>query len=293
MNGGDRAKLIWCKHEACNNHIHHYGEVKTVYSAGINAGGQTTLAVGMRIANNLIHDAPHAGILYGGNDNILELNDIHHVCQISDDMGGLYSYHDWTSYGNVVRFNFIHDSPKAHGVYLDDGDSGDTVNGNIFYRIDTGVFIGGGHDNIAKGNLAIDCKAGIHIDARGVSRGYNLKNKNMVERVTSIHPELPPWSDRFPTLKTLLENHPELPTGDCFEDNVFVRCAKGIDRRGKPDELRFVKVGTNLEKNQDPGFRDPSKLDFRLPADSELFKLPGFKPIPQEKIGLIQDEYRR
>ena len=48
----------------------------------------------------------------------------------------------------MVRYNFVHHSPAANGVYMDDGDSGDTVFGNVFYKTASGAFIGGGHDNI-------------------------------------------------------------------------------------------------------------------------------------------------
>ncbi|MFH0991372.1 MAG: right-handed parallel beta-helix repeat-containing protein [bacterium] len=41
----------------------------------------------------------------------------------------------------------------------------------------------------------------------------------------------------------------------------------------------------------DPGFVDVRKEDFRLGEDSPAFKL-GFKQIPVEQIGLIQDEFR-
>ena len=38
----------------------------------------------------------------------------------------------------------------------------------------------------------------------------------------------------------------------------------------------------------DPGFVDYAKRDYRLKPDSEVFRrLPNFKPIPFEKIGLI------
>ena len=39
---------------------------------------------------------------------------------------------------------------------------------------------------------------------------------------------------------------------------------------------------------------DFAKGDFRLKPDAKVFKdLPGFQPIPFDKIGLFVDEYRR
>ena len=43
----------------------------------------------------------------------------------------------------------------------------------------------------------------------------------------------------------------------------------------------------------DPGFVNMAKMDFRLKPDAQVFKdLPGFQPIPFEKIGLFTDEFR-
>ena len=44
----------------------------------------------------------------------------------------------------------------------------------------------------------------------------------------------------------------------------------------------------------DPGFVNFAKKDFRLKPDAKVFKdLPGFQPIPFDKIGLFTDEYRQ
>lgn len=46
--------------------------------------------------------------------------------------------------------------------------------------------------------------------------------------------------------------------------------------------------------NRDPGFVNAATGDFRLRPDAEFLpRLPGFKPIPFEKIGLYVDELRK
>ncbi len=50
----------------------------------------------------------------------------------------------------------------------------------------------------------------------------------------------------------------------------------------------------NLVTAQDPGFVDVAHGNLALKPDSVVFKkIPGFDPIPFEKIGLFKDEYRR
>ena len=49
-----------------------------------------------------------------------------------------------------------------------------------------------------------------------------------------------------------------------------------------------------MSYTNDPGFVNFAKHDFRLKPGAQVFKdLPGFQPIPFEKIGLFTDEYRR
>ncbi len=44
---------------------------------------------------------------------------------------------------------------------------------------------------------------------------------------------------------------------------------------------------------EDLGFADPGKLDFRMNPNAPIFKkVPGFEPIPFEKIGLYVNELR-
>jgi hypothetical protein len=63
--------------------------------------------------------------------------------------------------------------------------------------------------------------------------------------------------------------------------NLLVRCGQvsGGNWRLEPE--------ANWSTNDDPGFVDSSKGDYRLRGNALVFKrLAGFKPIPFEKIGL-------
>ncbi len=295
VGGGDRKTLTPARHVVDNNHLHDYGLAKKVYAPGIGVGfrDQPAPAVGCRITHNLIHDAPHAAVLYGGNDHLFEFNEIHDFLIESDDLGGFYSTFDWTSYGNVVRHNFIHHTPHALGVYLDDGDSGDLIEGNVSYRMGCGVGIGGGHDNIARNNLAIECGSGVRIDARGVSRGYD-KNPTLLKILAAMNPTQPPWRDRFPTLVAISETLPPRPIGCAIERNVTIGAGKPSNLHGNAKELSVVTQRDNVALPiEDLGFADAAKLDFRMKASAAVFKkVPGFQRIPFEKIGLYINELR-
>lgn len=134
MEAGDRKTLTPGNAVAINNHTWRYARHVQTYACGIRMSG-----VGGRIANNLIHDAPHMAIGIHGNDHVVEFNIIHSTCLETDDAGAFYKGRNPSARGNVVRYNFWHHigSPMGHGnaaVYFDDGDGGDSVIGNVFLR---------------------------------------------------------------------------------------------------------------------------------------------------------------
>ncbi len=230
LNGGDRKRLTPAQHQAVNNHIHHFAEIRQTYNTGINLGG-----VGNRAANNLIHDAPHIGILLGGNDHLIEFNEVHHVCMQGSDNGAFYMGRDWTQRGNILRFNKFHDiygfglagpagegaftyqSPdSAWGIYLDDCSSGTKIFGNIFYRVPLcGVMIGGGRDNTVENNIFVDCIPALHIDARWDDYCWDI----MQERLDAMNYKEPPYSTRYPELLKMGDD-PRRPANNRFTKNI-------------------------------------------------------------------------
>jgi hypothetical protein len=287
LSGGDRKALTPANHVVENNNLYHLGIRQKTYAAAIHLG---TDSVGCRVAHNFMHDLPHAAVLYTGNDHIFEFNEVARVALTSGDVGAFYTSLDWTSRGNVLRYNFVHDSPGANAFYLDDGDSGDTVVGNVVFRCSYGPFISGGHDNVVQNNLVIETNRGLHIDTRGVSRGY-ATNKNLVGRLLATAVRQPPWSTRYPTLAKLIDGRRDAPTGNMIENNVTVACKQPLHFDGEKEDLAFSTMRDNLIFTEaEAGFVDAAKLDFRLRADSAVFKkLPTFKPIPFAQIGLQRD----
>ena len=305
LAGGDRANLTPCGHAALNNDIHHVGMRRKTYAAAIHVGrtskdSRPLDAVGCRVAHNFLHDLPHAAVLYTGNDNVLEANEVCRVALTSSDVGAFYTSHDWTSHGNVLRHNFVHDCPRANAFYIDDGDSGDTVEENVVVRSACGPFIGGGHDNIVRHNLIVECSIGIHIDSRGVSRGY-ATNQNLRKRLGETPVEGEVWRKKYPAIPALLdpEHDAGVPHGNVIEGNVTVRCTTPYRKSGKPAELADIKEGLNLDLaagsgSNDPQFADPVQLDYALAPNSPIFRrLKDFPQIPVASIGLQKDAYRK
>lgn len=291
--GGERSTLTPGGHRIINNLITRAGLYYP--RPGIDGGlGTKTESVGNLVAYNRIHDCMNSGVVYGGNDNIFEYNDIYRIGLGSSDLGCFYTTGGWTSRGNIVRYNMVHHSMNANSFYVDDGDCGDTFFGNIAYKTESGGFIGGGSDHTFRNNIMVECTRAMHVDARGVPRKYTADDKRLREDLESVPYTQPPWSEKYPELVNILENHPEMPHRVVIEDNLFVRCATPIRRSTKDQgELEGVVDRNNMVSDDLGMFVDPDNLDFTLKPDAAVFKeIPGFEQIPVAKIGLYADAYR-
>ncbi len=299
LTGGNRSTLAPSRNYVVNNHIHRYSQRKKVYQPAVRMYG-----VGHRMAHNLIHDAPHQAIGYDGNDHVIEFNEIHHVVLESSDAGVLYSGCNWTFRGNVVRHNFIHHIPHGPGlgtvgVYLDDCASSTEIFGNVFYDMLKPTFIGGGRDNVIANNIFIECDTPVYLDNRGLRWDHFRPGGPMYNQLKQIRHDQPPWSERYPKLARILDEIPQAPLGNVLVNNVSYRSSWRDPEKhcretsGKHVDRPYVKIADNYVTDEDPGFINAAGMDFRLRDDAIVYRrIPGFKKIPFEKIGLYRDEYR-
>ncbi len=290
LSGGDRPTLTAAGHVAANNHVHHYARLQRTYRPAVEIKG-----VGNRVLHNHIHHAPHNGILLNGNDHLVELNRIHHVCQETGDVGAYYMGRDWTMRGTVVRHNLFADLTGpgrlgAMAVYLDDNASGITVVGNVFVRACREVLIGGGRDNLVENNLFVDGDPAVEVDARGLGWAASMVAPGgwMRQRLDEMPWQTPLWTGRYPGLAALLDDQPEAPRRNVIRRNVSVG---GTWKRIEP----AAEAGTLLENNLvdvDPKFVDAARGDYRFRDDSPAWAI-GFQAIPFDQIGLVADEWRK
>lgn len=290
MTGGDRKTLASSRHEIRNNDIYNVSLRQRTHAYNLYLNG-----VGIHASHNRIHDAPHQGITIGGNDHLIEYNEIYNICRESDDCGALYMGRNPSERGNVIRYNYWHDigSKMTHGscaVYFDDGTGGQEVFGNVFYRAAAGgfgaVFIHGGHDNHVENNIFIDCKKAMGHAPWGDDTwkqwlGEPLWQERLLKEVDITRP---PYTERYPALENYMESW-RVPRLNMARRNVLVRCESDISGNWK--------VEGSLVLSMNPGFADEGRQNFALTPDSIVYKtLPDFAPIPFDKIGLVQDDFR-
>ena len=168
MSGGDQKTLTAAENYADNNCIHHTG---IYYKQGV---GIELKGVGNRASHNLIHDTPRMGILFWGNNHLIEYNHVHHANLETQDSGIIYtSGRDWLGgRGCVVRDNFFHDSGgygqnttngaweffhNTVGIYLDDNAGGVDIIGNIVVRCSANLInLNNARDNWIENNILED-----------------------------------------------------------------------------------------------------------------------------------------
>ncbi len=306
LSGGDRATLTPAGNFVENCDIHDFSRWVRTYRPAVLISG-----VGNRVAHCHLYNAPHTAILLRGNDNTIEFNDIHDMCRETGDAGAFYMGRDWTMRGNIVRYNYFHhlggfnDKFSKHNfsdtmaVYLDDWASGTRVYGNLFYKANRAVMIGGGRDNTVQNNIFVDCRISVHVDARGIAKWtasyWDGTNNTMFDRLKAVNGTKPPYSTRYPQLANILEDEPRLPKGNSITRNISVGSDTWI-KWVETFDHSIVDIRDNIVDSE-PGFSDPlfidrAKMDFRLKPESPALKL-GFRQLPLDRIGLYSDEYRK
>ena len=239
LSGGDRRSLTPSGSAIENCRIHDFGIFRRTYAGGVRLEGCGHVLRGCEI-----WDAPHTAVFWEGNDMLLESNDVHHVLLETGDAGAFYTGRDWTTQGNVLRGNFVHDigggttaaegadaavsGTNAMGFYFDDCDCGDEVVGNRFLNVPRAIMVGGGRDHPIRGNTFENCRLAISIDCRGITWGDKWKAPSggnlLEEKAIALDYKCGVWAERYPRLARILDDHPGEPLHNPIEDNVFIHC---------------------------------------------------------------------
>jgi hypothetical protein len=311
LSGGDRITLTPGHNRAENNLIHDFAEIYLTYHPGVSLSG-----VGQIVAHNEISHAPHAAILYGGNDHLIEYNLIHDVVRWSSDAGAIYTGRDWTGQGTVIRFNCLYNIGEApnnpDGIYFDDAQSGQTAYGNLLVNVRKfGFLIGGGRDNVVRDNIIIETgQLAIHFDARardgfvddGWYRSIRDRRNEQWRALDAMPIRGPIWAARYPSLARISDDfsQPDHPEFACNPAHNVISGNLVVDDEAQMGWLaeavrRYSQVGPNpaYPLTADPGFVDAEHGDYTLRPDAPVYQLlPEFLRdsggnIPYAEIGRV------
>jgi hypothetical protein len=284
--GGDRKTLTGAGTVVENCRIHDFGILQRTYAGGVRMDG-----CGLALRGCEIFNSPHTAVFYHCNDSVLESNDIHHVLLETGDAGAIYTGRDWTTQGNVLRFNYVHDigrgttskeasdaavsGTNAMGMYFDDCDCGDEVSGNVFENCPRGILIGGGRDHPVRNNIFRNCRLAISIDCRGWRWKHWNTGKggwNLEARALKLDYTNGVWAARYPRLAKIMSDHPREPLYNPIEGNTFIDCGEivkmdevfKLDMEGTAPGIaaRMAPIRDNVIVNTDPA--EPAKLNPRI-----------------------------
>jgi hypothetical protein len=167
------------------------------------------------------------------------------------------------------------------------------VTGNVFYKAgNPGEYKAGaiklnfGTDNVLDNNLFIECPQAYNYNSRTDANWKRFITSPLIKDrfFNEVDINSPIYSKSYPSLKGIT-------------DTVNIKARINYSSNSVTYKVPHFSTGTGIVykdtlifNEEDPGFVNYAKRDFRLKPTSVVFKkLPGFKPIPFEKIGLKPD----
>jgi hypothetical protein len=301
MAGGVRASLTAGNNYVTNCRIHQVARINWGCHPGINFfDGCGNLA-----ANNLIDEIPHLAILFAGNNQIIQYNEIRHVCLLTSDSGAIYSGRDWGYRGNRIQFNYLHHIASSQpgygtsGVYLDDLMSSATVTSNVFYDVSGGaIFCGGGRDNIMTNNIIAGCgMAHYNGDyARPDVSNVSGSSWNLLQRLAAegIQYQQNPWASAYPACAAIPNSWAQIETGSwrnpqgcVFNSNAGWANTNWLVETDVSGTGVFAVYASMANNNPaiSPLFDDAAALDRSLRPAQIQAPVTGSQPIPFGSIG--------
>lgn len=298
ISGGDRDTLTPAHHAVENCVFTRLARWQHTYVPAIGLSG-----TGCRVAHNLMYDIPHSVVLFGGNDHVIEYNEVHSMGFEGGEMGAFYCGRNWTLNGNIIRYNYLHDiynpCPQRNRAFmLDDGAAGLTMYGNLIVRVAEGISLSS-INNVIENNVFVDCYPAIGCWGGAPTfppfdpqAGHNPTMWPPLEKLAL---DQPPWSTRFPEMVALRE---AIRTGGPVPPQCRTRITRNVVWQGDAkwtgfhvtkDESAWV-IENNLT-GVDPLFRDAAHDDYRLQKGSPAFGI-GFQALPIEQMGLQPSEER-
>ncbi|XP_052258950.1 uncharacterized protein LOC127863458 [Dreissena polymorpha] len=281
--GGKRALLESSGAVIENNEIYDFSRLGAVGYNAITING-----VGHLVRHNTIYNGQYTGIMYHGNDIVMEYNHVHHTCVNASDCGALHTGRDWTTRGNKIRYNLVTDTLRlvpgadVRGVMLDDQSSSTTIVNNVFSNNEVHVNIGGGRDNIVANNVFYGAtRYSMQVDGRGVG---HPNDKDLMERLHQMPYTSALWSMRYPELAIIDQRNKSLPEGNQIHKNVVYNSGTvGYipTKRGWLDNIKLFNETDTILAFGSTDFYDVGNADFRLRCFAKnLANEVGFVQVP-------------
>lgn len=237
------------------------------------------------ISHNNIHYGEYTGISLGwvwgfgdspSKNNEVAYNKISHIGTGKlDDLGGIYLV--GKSEGSSVHNNFISNiiskEYRGWGLFADEGVSGVVFENNLTYNCTSGGF----HQNYGNGNIVNN-----NIFAWGVISQSTFSLPMGEVPVSFTHNIVIMESG---ALFTGCYVSPEMTGKVAPLKNCYWSMASDLPMVNKDDVLEWIKKSDTTSVFQNPNFRAPYNMDFRLKSTT-ISRVIGFKPFDYTKAGV-------
>lgn len=298
IKGGDFETLTPAENRVENCLIHDFSEVSITEGQGVHLGG-----VGNICAHNEFYNAPQQAIFYGGNNNIIEYNNIHDVVLLSNDSSAIYTGRRWDEAGTIIRYNAIYniggEGYTPHGIYFDDGASAQTAYGNIIVNCKGyGFLIGGGRNHNIYNNILINCDTAFFYDDRSICAvldpsfwfEHSREGFDMHRNLLASPWQSNTWKTAYPYMADWSLDYADTENPDFIanpSDSIVSRNII-VHYKGDIGEIadRVYKY-SDVSDNRVYRFGDADKLFADADSGNYKFKesVDGFEDIPYDKIG--------
>jgi hypothetical protein len=288
LEGGDRKQLKPGNNRIENCDISNYCKVNNGGVSAVKLKG-----VGNMLLHCYIHDAPNMAVWIWGNNHLLEYNHFQKVCTESSDAGAVYTGRNPSAQGTVIRYNFFDSIVQAENmvcaIYLDDGTCGYKVYSNVFYRCGSsgspegfGTFhINSGLENYMANNVFVECRKAYSGTLWPDKKWINYLTNVVAGRLERVNIDSETYQKAYPMLKTLRDTVNFPLRINYTANDLLYNCWEY--------STGMWQHSNSLQTFKDPGFEDAANKNFMLKETSIAFKmLPGFLPVPFDKIGLLK-----
>ena len=213
------------------------------------------------------------------------------MCKDTADVGAIYAGREWSSRGNEVRYNYIHDikiintttGMKVQAIYLDDQFSSANVHGNIIKNVPSVALYGGGRYNTFVNNIVLEAQEPFVFDERGIKEDQCGEGSEIRTKLKALPYDTGIWKEKYPELANILNDDPELPKYNVIKGNLSYSAPNY-------NIVNDVKLYGEFEDDvpvKPSDFVDYKGGDLTLKDDSEVFtKLPDFEKIDFKAIGV-------
>jgi len=186
--------------EISNNFFNRFSLVSRTYTPAVRVDA---FSIGVDVRNNVIHGAPHSGILFGGVDVTFAYNELFNLVTESDDAGAIYGGRNWADRAITFHNNLLHEMQPmpgkrdSFGIYLDDNMGGIDITSNIFVNVHTPFFGHGAWETHLRGNVFSNAEVPVNFNNLVVNNRVAMYNRYWDETRPDRLPN-PAWDARFP-----------------------------------------------------------------------------------------------